>query len=218
MFYMFHHIPKCGGTSFNRFLESVFDVTRDYHPPNGPKAEPEAFQEYIDRPIDLGALGNNDCISGHYNMDRIFLYDRYPDLESLPHRKFSIVREPFAAALSGVYFAMKRGRIPALTPEQIADRVLRRSRYIAKVFGVRHLDEIDEVFDRYWFIAPLERIGDAAKVIETARGLRGSPIGITNTTEKIIDVDVGDLRAVFTKRPLSTLPYSNAPPSASTPL
>lgn len=184
MFYMFHHIPKCGGTSFNRFLDSVFNVTMDYHNAGGPKANPALFERYLTNPVDLLALNENDCICGHFNLEGIFLHQRYPHLEKLQHRKFSVIREPFETAKSGVYFNVKRGVFDAMSPDAIGKKILGRANIMAKTLGITSVGEIDKVLDRYWFIAPLDQIETAARIIEQVTKRSGKSVEHVNTTQK----------------------------------
>jgi len=108
MFYLFHHMPKCGGTSFRSFLESVFSVHIDYHVGND-KSHPKEFKEYINNPVNLKKLNKNDCLAGHYNISRVFLWERYPMLDEYNHKKFSILREPLEAAISGIKHGVQQG-------------------------------------------------------------------------------------------------------------
>ena len=187
MFYMFHYIPKCGGTSFNLFLDSVFDVIRYYHSLGGLKKNSALFEKYQNRPVDLPSLNEGMCISGHYNLESIFLWQRYPQLKTLPHKKFSVIRKPFATAKSGVYLNIKRGIFGTTSLEENRRRVLNRSNFFAKTLGIRSEDKIDTVLDRYWFIAPLDQIDTATRLIEEDTVRKGNPVEQVNTTAKSKD-------------------------------
>lgn len=185
MFYMFHHLPKCGGTSFNKFLAEVFNLTTDYHNPGGPKADKAEWQKYVQSPLRFSKFSEKDCIAGHYNLKEIYLWVRYPQLESLEHRKFSIIRDPFSAAVSGMYFNIKRGRTQeAQDRTELEDRVLARAYYFSRMLGISSEDEIDSVLNKYWFIAPLDRVDEAARMLEMATGNKGPNVGRHNTTKK----------------------------------
>lgn len=182
MFYLFHHIPKCGGQSFGRFLKSVFQTHPDYPGGNAPVGS-DAFLAYQATPLTLETLTKRDCVLGHYNVRGILLPDRYPNLERLPHRKFSILRDPWEAAQSGLRYGMAKGRLSADMPE--ADRIswlLKRGRYYSRCFGIRHTRDIDDVFRRYWFIAPLDRMDHVAAIIEAVTGRNGTALERVNET------------------------------------
>lgn len=201
MFFMFHHIPKCGGTSFNAFLGSVFRLHLDYHNPGGPARDQKKFRRYLQNPLDLGSYSYRDCVAGHYNLDSIFLWQRYPRLDELEHRKFSILRDPFDAALSGVYFNIKRGvATPDPSPEDLERRVLQRAGYFARVFGIEDEGRIEQVLERYWFVAPLDRIADAAQIIQVATGRNGLSVGRANVTKRPADLPPSGLEMEFRGR------------------
>lgn len=201
MFYMFHHLPKCGGSSFRQFLEGVFTIHHDYIGRGGPIKNPKRMAQYLRNVPDLSKLSETDCLAGHYRQPGTNLRARYPDLENHAHRKFSIIRDPFETARSGVYFGIQRGRIPAdLTPAKTAARILERSAFLSRTLGIRAQDEIDVVLNRYWFIAPLDRIDDAARVIETTTGRRGPPVGRIKITEKRNDPLPAGLEAEFREK------------------
>jgi len=184
MFYFFHHMPKCGGTSFNAFLRSLFAVHRDYHVGNL-NSHPKAFRKYQEHPLDLGTFGPGDCLAGHYNMPGIYLWERYPDLDRFDVRLFTILRDPYEAAESGIRFGMKRGWYsPSMDEKQKNDLLLRRATFISRTLGVKDESQIPGVLDRYWFVVPLDRIDQAARIIEQDVGRTGVPVGRVNVTER----------------------------------
>lgn len=196
MFYLFHHIPKCGGTSFNQFLKSIFNVTPDR--PIGWKGNPEKLDNFCANPIDLHKLSARDCVTGHYNLPRIRLWTRYPELESIEHRKFSVIRDPADAAISGAFFNAKRGKIPH---DKIQKHALARVGFIPATLGIKSEADIDAVLDRYWFMAPLQHIDVAAGLLENATGRKGAEVGQINTTSKPVSMDFLDnIREEFEKR------------------
>lgn len=200
MFYFFHHLPKCGGTSFNKFLESVFTLHKDYHNPGGQAKDENLFSEYKRNPRILSELQAGDCLAGHYNLPGIHLWERYPDLASFKHKKFSIIREPFDAAKSGVYFAMKRKRLPLLDEAGIIEKILGRNRYFSGILGIESEDQIDEVLDRYWFIAPLTQVDQAISVIEKDIGRKGTPMPKLNITKKPDEDRLDRIKSEFQER------------------
>lgn len=200
VFYLFHHMPKCGGTSFRAFLNSVFKVHNDYVGTD-PQTDPERFQEFGARPLDLAPMTPRDCIVGHYNIDGIRLHERFPDLERRKHRKFSILREPLDAARSGIRYNIKRGLLPASIPEKdLHAMLLRRATYFARTFGVKSEADLPGLFDRYWFIAPLDRIDHAMRIIETRTGRKGKMPPRLNTTSARGDALPDDVAAEFKER------------------
>lgn len=183
MFYLFHHMPKCGGTSFLKFLSSVFNVHADYHKGNA-KSHPKEFQEYINNPVQIEKLTINDCLAGHYNIAGIKIWQRYPLLERYHHKKFSILREPYEAAISGIRFGIKRKWYDKDMSKEVKERLLlSRSRYFSITLGVKDENHAKEVMDKYWFIAPLNKIDLAAKIVAYELGKEPITVQKLNTTQ-----------------------------------
>ena len=174
---MFHHMPKSGGTSFAGFLEAVLNLRKDYIGGGGKKKNPERYARYVLTAVDLSKLQATDCLAGHYNLDGSFLWQRYPNLEDFEHKKFTILREPLDAAISGVRFGVERGKLPAVTDDADQERlILARSNFVARILGITKRSEIKSALDRYWFMAPLPQIDLAAKIIENEVGRKGPAV------------------------------------------
>lgn len=186
MFYFFHHVPKCGGTSFKTFLNRTFTLHNDYSYKGRQidiKNKPDEFERYKAESLDLESFGPNDCIAGHFNLPGIFVWERYPDLFSRKAKVFTIIRDPFEAAKSGVRFGVKRNKLPeARNREENTKFLLRRANMFATTLGIRDLDDIDPVLDRYWLVAPLERAQEMADVIAGEVGVAANPLEHLNTT------------------------------------
>lgn len=141
---VFHHIPKCGGTSFRGVLRDWFLVIDDYrvgwdreHPPR----------------IDTSRLRSGHCLSGHFELEGAYLHQRYPEvLDSPRFRLITVVREPLDLRLS-LYRYEKRNQV--LTANSIEDHLFRDPNYLANRFptGREHLGK---TLDRYDFIGTLE--------------------------------------------------------------
>ena len=178
--FVFNHIPKCGGTSFRNFLDSVFTVHLDYAP-QGAARDPDVLQAHKDAAYDLKDMGQDDCIAGHFNLPGVFLNQRYPGVFETA-RVFSLMRDPFAAAASGVRYLTSQGVFEPASAQVQTERLLKRAGYFPRILGVQRVEDIEAVLDRYWFIAPLDRVDRAARLIETAAGRRGAPVPVLNAT------------------------------------
>lgn len=205
MFYLFHHMPKCGGTSFAAFLRSVFRVHSDYVGADH-QQERDKFEAYIRKPLELGSMTPKDCVIGHYNLRGIFLPERYPHLTRLEHRKFSILRDPFEAAESGIRYGIMQGWLaPDMSESQRIDLLLRRANYFSRVFGVTSKDQIENLFSQYWFIAPLDRMEHVMRIIEGETGKQGNRPTQLNQTKRPQEPSSPNLVEAFYER--STLDY-----------
>jgi len=78
--YIFHHIPKCGGTSILHLLGNWFYVIRDYR---------EGWSMKYPTAVDLSTLNSKFCICGHWEFGGYHLYQRYPEV--LDSEKFKIL-------------------------------------------------------------------------------------------------------------------------------
>lgn len=55
--YVFHHIPKCGGSSINEVLNSWFVTFKDYR---------DGYTLNYPEKIALNSLRSSHCLSGHF--------------------------------------------------------------------------------------------------------------------------------------------------------
>ena len=139
-FWMFWHMPKCGGSSFTNVLEKIFTVQKDYHPTDRTSLE---YKKYLSNPIDLKKLNFRNCLIGHYNIEGIKLWQRYPDIEKFRPNIFTILRDPLETAISGVRFGIQNGWINRDLNQFELDKIfLGRSNYFSNVFGIKRSDEI----------------------------------------------------------------------------
>lgn len=189
-------MPKCGGTSFRKFLESVFDVHTDYHVGNN-VSHPEEFKEYISNPVNIEKLNENSCLIGHYNIEGIRLWQRYPELDRYNHRKFSILREPLQTAISGLKFGVKRGWYNQNMSREVKEKLLLgRASYFSRTLGIEKKSDAEKVMDKYWFIAPLDKIDLAAKLIALEFGKKPEFVETLNTTraeDNFIDKELQEM-------------------------
>ena len=98
--YIFHHIPKCGGTSVNKVLNHWFLIIRDYRSP--------LSLNYKDK-IDLNNLRSCHCLCGHFELNGYHIHQRYPQaIEEERYRIITFVRDPLQIQLSLYRYERKR--------------------------------------------------------------------------------------------------------------
>lgn len=179
MFYLFHHMLKCGETTFRMFLRTVFTVHNDF-PGTDPQTDPQRFSDFISNTFNLSKMTSRDCLVGHYNINRIRLEQRWPELEATPHKKFTILREPLEAARSGLCYKIKRAFLSdSMSKLEEYERLLKRANYFTRVFGITNEAELPALFNRYRFIA---RIDHVLRLIGCETGRKGQQPPRLNTT------------------------------------
>ena len=142
--YVFHHIPKCGGTSVREVLHSWFIIFYDYRR-RGTLDYPEK--------VDLNSWRSAHCLCGHFEMDGYYLHQRYPEVFiSNRFKVFTFVRDPLQVQLSLFRYEKKYG---VNKTEHIEEHLFLRPNYIAHRL-LATMDNYREVIDRYFFVGILE--------------------------------------------------------------
>lgn len=138
--YVFHHIPKCGGTSLVYALREWFWVVKDYRSPESKK-------------VNLNLLRKCHCLVGHFHFDGIHLNQRYPEFfETDRFRLFTFLRDPLQTRISLYYYEAKMGKKHELTLEE---DLMTRPNFLASCFPCNE-NNFKQVLDRYFFIGVLE--------------------------------------------------------------
>ena len=143
--YVFHHIPKCGGTSLNAVLENWFTLIRDYR---------VGYTDVYPTKTKVETLRSAHCLCGHFEMEGYYLHQRYPEvLEGDRYRIFTFVRDPLELQLSLYRYAQIHNPNPNRT---LATHLALRPNYIASLLPAT-LETYKEVIDRYFFVGVLEQ-------------------------------------------------------------
>ncbi len=156
--YLFHHMPKTGGTTVVSILSNWFNFKGDYQKP---------WSRTISDPsesIDLDTVGSDDIICGHFQVgDGTNLKRRYPKvLEDRRWRLLTVVRDPLEIALSLYFFeAANRQKFdPSFEPTSVDEFLSKMKTPLARHFDCTE-DNWRVALDRYWFIGTLERINES---------------------------------------------------------
>jgi hypothetical protein len=150
---VFHHIPKCGGTSLLAVLDQWFILRRDYR---------QGWAQEFGPPLDPAVLDGRHCLCGHFDGPENRLAVRYPRVfESSRFRCITVVRDPLSLVLSLYRWEGRMG----IRREDVLDRYLMAHvGFLADALGAGP-DDWRDVLDRYAFI------GLQAHLEETANRL-----------------------------------------------
>jgi len=154
--YIFHHIPKCAGTSAFDALTHWFICIKDYPPPWawGNEDDPQAYEKFCNRPKNLANLCHYHILSGHYHLPGSFIHERYPSfLEQESYRLITFLRHPLQVQISLHYYEIRMKRISPQEP--LEKHLLTRNNYLATVIPCNESNYKD-VLNRYFFIGLVE--------------------------------------------------------------
>lgn len=148
---LFHHIPKCGGTSVRDVFARWFRLVHDYRP-----EDPQELELFKQRRPAAAALPTDVMICGHFEIDGVYLHQRYPELvRDRQTRIITFVREPLDLRISLYYFARRVGKVSSEV--RLSDYLFREKNYLARRFPADAGNYL-AILDRYFFIGLTERI------------------------------------------------------------
>ena len=149
---IFHHIPKCAGTSINNTLEKWYFLKMDTYYRKG---------YYFREKINLNKLKNCHCITGHFEYENFYIKDRYPEIyNSERFRLITFIRDPLKTSISLYYYGKKLNvnHIP------LTEFLFKEKNYIANRFPCNE-DNYKEILDKYFFIGITERLDLSIKIL-----------------------------------------------------
>lgn len=150
--YIFHHIPKCAGTSGVDALTNWFVVIKDY-----PKTWSNLdCQKFCNHPKNLNKLKHYHLLVGHYKLDCSFLNLRYPNALKEPnYRIFTFLRDPLEQRISLYYWEISRDK-DIYNHQPLEKVLLMNPNYIAKTIPCDS-SNYQSVLKRYFYIGFVEK-------------------------------------------------------------
>jgi hypothetical protein len=198
--YLFHHMPKAGGTSVRSVLQDWFTVHPDYR---------EGWTTKVAPAFDLDALGPDDLVSGHFELPETRIATRYPSVLGNPEwRVFTFVRDPLELALSNHFFEnTRRASEPGYAQRSLSQRLRESSDYVTHF--EYDADNWREILDRYWFIGTMDRLEEGLHYIADTIG-KPMPMLVPrlNATHRSEKPDPADVDAFARRNALDYAVYN----------
>lgn len=144
--YVFHHIPKCGGTSFAYALREWFSVVKDYKTTH--------LSKTISKRVNIGKLRQFQCLCGHFHIPGIYLHERYPEVfKEEKYKVFTLLRDPLETKISLYYYQRRTNTQPG--EMSLEEHLLTEPNWMAARFPLTR-QNYKQVLSRYFFIGILE--------------------------------------------------------------
>lgn len=84
--FIFHHMPKCGGTSLINLLDKWFVVIGDYR---------KDWKSSHKKKVNTSKLRSIHCLAGHWELPEVYVNVRYPEVfENDRFKIFTFLRDP----------------------------------------------------------------------------------------------------------------------------
>lgn len=176
--YVFHHLPRCGGTSLRRSIAEKKRVFHDYRVDWG-SVYPVRYP--------TSKLGKSDCLCGHFELDGYHLFQRYPEIDNDGRfRLFTFLRDPLDVAVSNYFYQLKNDQSKSV---DVHDYLFSNTNYLARILNV-NAENFRERLDRYDFIGIVENYEESLRALSVFLECDGLTLNRVNSAERTESLDI----------------------------
>lgn len=170
--YIFHHMPKCGGTSLGYLLNKWFIVKRDYR---------KDWNSTHNIKYDLNKFRSIHCLAGHWELPEVYLYKRYPEVfENGRFKVFTFLRDPLEHSLSLYRYEKENNQTDIV---DMVEHFQLRPNYMATILGANK-SNYKKIIDKYEFVGIVEKMDESVRILAEKFGKPFKKIPVTNVTAK----------------------------------
>ena len=171
--YVFHHIPKCGGTSVKKALERWFILVKDYS---------YRRRDIEHSRIDTSRLKPYHCLCGHFELPETHLAVRYPELREGDAKVFTFIRDPLQFKISHYYYWKKTGKNWFYT-DNLSEFIFLRPNYLAECMGCNS-SNYTELIDSYFYVGVAEDLQASFDTLANLLNRKTQNLSQENSTDR----------------------------------
>lgn len=169
--FIFHHMPKCGGTSLIQILDKWFIVVRDYR---------KDWSSSHSSKVDINKLRSIHCLSGHWELPGVYLKERYPEVFSDDRYKvFTFLRDPLEHSLSLYRYEKENNQTNII---DIEEHFKIRPNYMSTILGADKYN-YKEIIDKYIFVGIVEEMKKSIEILSELTGKKHYKLPWINKTK-----------------------------------
>jgi hypothetical protein len=177
--FLYHHIPKCGGRSFTQACRSWFPSHGEDW---GSFPDRAAIAECAKTRLDLTAFAPDTFFHGHYIYDGLRPQDRYPEFIAQGNlRLITVLRDPLERAMSAYFYRVKKGK--NARQESLDDWMKKQRNRMARFLGVT-AENWRPRLDGYFHVGTTELLPLTINVLARKTGNPPVPAPRLNTAER----------------------------------
>ena len=170
--FVFHHLPRCGGTSLRQSIGETKTAFSDYR---------IGWGGVYPLKYPINKLGTGDCLCGHFETEGYYLFQRYPEIATNRRfRLFTFLRDPLDLSISEYFYRLKNDQE---MDSSLLEYLLAQNNYLARILGVDR-SNLRERMDRYDFIGVVEKYEESLLGLSALMECNGLTLNRINGAER----------------------------------